>query len=344
MYYDYSKIKSYKAVFNFIIGARGCGKSYGAKKMLIKKFIRTGQQFIYLRRFKTELQKVNTWFDDVQAEFPDHEFKVKGKTFYIDGKLAGWAIALSTSQIEKQNSYKHVKYIMFDEFLIDTTGSYHYLRDEYNVLCQFYSTVDRDRDEVQVLFIGNALQVVNPYFTALGVKPDPDNIFVKQAVHNNHKYNLVTCEVFADPDQVEHARQTRFGLTLADTDISRFMWDNQFVLDNTQSVVSISSNPRRYKHLINIKYKSSIISIDLFKSNSALFINSLNMFQDMITYTLDVSSVTSDIPLLHQHHRVFIRDIISRYLATGSIFYDSVETKQAFGDIVGYLGIRSYQA
>ena len=51
--------------------------------------------------------------------------------------------------------------------------------------------------------------------------------------HNNHKYNLVTCEVFADPDQVEHARQTRFGLTLADTDISRFMWDNQFVLDNT---------------------------------------------------------------------------------------------------------------
>ena len=35
MYYDYSKILSYKAVFNFIIGARGCGKSYGAKKMLI---------------------------------------------------------------------------------------------------------------------------------------------------------------------------------------------------------------------------------------------------------------------------------------------------------------------
>ena len=101
MYYDYSKILSYKAVFNFIIGARGCGKSYGAKKMLIKKFIKTGQQFIYLRRFKIELQKVSTWFDDVSAEFPDHEFKVKGKTFYIDGKLAGWAIALSTSQIEK---------------------------------------------------------------------------------------------------------------------------------------------------------------------------------------------------------------------------------------------------
>ena len=339
MYYDYSKILSYKAVFNFIIGARGCGKSYGAKKMLIKKFIKTGQQFIYLRRFKTELQKVSTWFDDVQAEFPDHEFKVKGKTFYIDGKLAGWAIALSTSQIEKQNSYKHVKYIMFDEFLIDTTGSYHYLRDEYNVLCQFYSTVDRDRDEVSVLFIGNALSVVNPYFTALMVKPDPDNIFVKQAVHNGHTINLVTCEVFADPDQVQQARSTRFGLTLAGTDIDKFMWDNQFVLDDMDDVVQISRNPRKYRHVLSISYHGTVISFDLFKSGSGLFISS-GIFSDVDVYTLLQSEQTSQTPLVQPGTRGMLRDIIYRYTVLGQVFYGSVDVKQVMCDVRGVLGIR----
>ena len=32
MYYDYNKVLSYNAFFNFIIGERGVGKTYGWKK------------------------------------------------------------------------------------------------------------------------------------------------------------------------------------------------------------------------------------------------------------------------------------------------------------------------
>ena len=39
MWYDYSKVLSYNAMFNFIIGERGVGKTYGAKKYAINRFI-----------------------------------------------------------------------------------------------------------------------------------------------------------------------------------------------------------------------------------------------------------------------------------------------------------------
>lgn len=335
MYYDYSKILSYKAVFNFIIGARGCGKSYGAKKMLIKKFIKTGQQFIYLRRFKTELQKVNTWFDDIASEFPDHEFKVKGKTFYIDGQLAGWAIALSTSQIEKSNSYKGVKYIMFDEFLIDTTGSYHYLRDEYNVLCQFYSTVDRDRDEVQVLLLGNALSINNPYFNALNIQPNLTNIIVGTSTNQlGHRVNLYTVEVYSDPVQTSIQRQTRFGQLVTQTpDIADFMFDNKFMLDDVTDIVKLQTNPRHYKHVVSIIYNSQVYSVDMYKSTNVLFINSYNMFDDVI-YSLDTQTSSSDHPLLHSSYKSQLFKLVHRYLGLGLVRYSDVLCKSVWTSVI----------
>lgn len=57
MYWDINKSLSYNALFNFIIGARGVGKSYGAKKLAIQNFLKKGKQFVYVRRYKEELKK-----------------------------------------------------------------------------------------------------------------------------------------------------------------------------------------------------------------------------------------------------------------------------------------------
>lgn len=57
MYYDYHKILSYNAFINILIGERGVGKTYGASKMVINKFIKKHEQFAYIRRYKPELKK-----------------------------------------------------------------------------------------------------------------------------------------------------------------------------------------------------------------------------------------------------------------------------------------------
>ena len=49
-YYDYGRVLSYHAPWMFVIGARGLGKTYGAKKLVIGDWIKKSWQFIYLRR------------------------------------------------------------------------------------------------------------------------------------------------------------------------------------------------------------------------------------------------------------------------------------------------------
>ena len=57
IYYDISDTLTHNALYNFIIGERGCGKTYSSKKFAIRRFLKTGEQFIYLRRYKSELSE-----------------------------------------------------------------------------------------------------------------------------------------------------------------------------------------------------------------------------------------------------------------------------------------------
>ena len=53
-YYNYDQLWSRNGTFNFVTGARGLGKTYGAKLFCIRNALRNGDQFIYLRRYNTE--------------------------------------------------------------------------------------------------------------------------------------------------------------------------------------------------------------------------------------------------------------------------------------------------
>ena len=44
MWYDISKTLSYNALFNFVIGARGVGKTYAFKRWAIKDFLKNKKQ------------------------------------------------------------------------------------------------------------------------------------------------------------------------------------------------------------------------------------------------------------------------------------------------------------
>ena len=57
IYLDYTKPLSYNSFLTFIVTERGLGKSYGAKKFVAKRFINKGKQFVYIRRYKTELKE-----------------------------------------------------------------------------------------------------------------------------------------------------------------------------------------------------------------------------------------------------------------------------------------------
>lgn len=63
------------------------------------------------------------FFDKVAKEFPGHEFKLKKNQFFIDNKLAGYCVVLSTAQQLKSVNFINVKWGIFDEFIIEKSFS-----------------------------------------------------------------------------------------------------------------------------------------------------------------------------------------------------------------------------
>lgn len=80
MYYNYNKILSYNAFINILIGERGVGKTYGASKMCVNKFIKKNEQFAYIRRYKSDLKEgSSSFFEALKSnnEFDGHALAVK---------------------------------------------------------------------------------------------------------------------------------------------------------------------------------------------------------------------------------------------------------------------------
>ena len=71
MFWNIQKTLSYNALFNFIVGNRGGGKTYGAKEFVINRFLKHQEQFVYIRRYKKEFSKIKTFFADIEEAFPE---------------------------------------------------------------------------------------------------------------------------------------------------------------------------------------------------------------------------------------------------------------------------------
>ena len=148
MYYDYHKIISYNAFINILIGERRSSeKLIGASKLMVQRFLKYGEQFAYIRRYKPELKKaVPNFFEALNSnnEFKDHILTTKGNKFYCDGKICGHAMTLSTAQDLKGTSFSKVKYILFDEFIIEEGQKKFYLPNEVFIFLNILETIRKN--------------------------------------------------------------------------------------------------------------------------------------------------------------------------------------------------------
>lgn len=260
IFLDFSKPLSYNALLSFIITDRGLGKSYGAKKFVAKRFINKGKQFVYLRRYKSELKESMIkngnplFFNQIinDPELKDHKFSNKSDTMYIDGKLCGYAIPLSIANILKSATYDNVDTIIFDEFIIDK-GCYHYLQNEVTQLLDVIETIARLRD-IRVIFLGNAISITNPYFTFFNLTL-PYNSEVKIAKRDNKGNPLIIVYYARDSKYREVKKATRFGQLIDGTDYGKYAIDNEWLRDSKSFIRKKSKSCKFYFILIlNKKY------------------------------------------------------------------------------------------
>lgn len=269
-YYNFDKLWSFNGIFNFLLGGRGLGKTFGAKKSVINKFLKHGHQFIYLRRFKSELVARHTFFADIEYLFPKHDFRIHGYLAQVapigtrgqdkrHWDTMGYFVSLSTSQTQKSIAFPRVTTIIFDEFIIEK-GALHYLPDEATILTNFYNTVDRYQDKTKVLFLANSVSIMNPYFLEYDIRPDEGSEWVLS--HNG----FVVCHFVEAASFASSVFETRFGQFIKDTEYAEYAVGNQFS-DNADNLINIKGSKARYQYTLETKNGKFSVWYDAFTND-----------------------------------------------------------------------------
>ena len=168
-------------IFNFVIGGRGIGKTYG----LLKDTIENETRFIYLRRSNTEIKICGREAGNPFKKLNDD----LGTYYYIEGSeeisviryldeneekhTVGYAAALSTFANMRGVDFSDIELIIFDEF-VQHAENRRLLKDELESFLNFYETVNRNREmqgkpPVRVFFLSNAVSIASPILTGLGL-------------------------------------------------------------------------------------------------------------------------------------------------------------------------------
>ena len=232
VYYNYKKLLSYQASLNFIIGERGVGKTYGLLKYFTERFIKNGDQFIYLRRYQSEIDEIGSKLFDYHIrnhEFGDHVISYSKEVYSLDGEPFCYMKPLTKEGHVKSIPMPNVKYILYDEFLI-TNRSQHYIPREPTQLLSFSDSIYRERDP-HIFCLGNASTQTNPYFEFFHLKIPYNSEFA------TFKDGLILVNYIQNKAYREQRAKTKFGRLIAGTSYGNYAINNQF-LDDDHSFIA----------------------------------------------------------------------------------------------------------
>lgn len=231
IFYNPNKLFSYNAIFSFVMGERGCGKTYAGKEKMIKNFKKYGYQGIYVRRTKTEMDKVKTKvFNDIQENYPEYEFQMKGDILYLNDEVFCYFIALSQAHQYRSASFPLVELIFFDEYISPKAGYNQFLPNEMTALLDLVSTVFRLR-RPKVYICSNNVTYVNPFFEFFEIQPKPDDRFIKA------KDGLVVVEMTDNKDYLNVVKKTDWAKLIEGTAYSDYAIGNQSLEDTTDFIM-----------------------------------------------------------------------------------------------------------
>ena len=343
-YYSLHRILTRNAVWNFIIGARGLGKTFDAKRHVVRDFLKNGWQFIYLRRTAEELRQgaKETWFADIAEFFPEFEFRINGMKIEVheltadknDWQTMGFFQALSQAGGKKSVPFPKVRWIIYDEIFPDNMM---FLRNEVTMFEEFYNTVDRWTDRTRVLFLSNAVMQANPYFSAFRV--DTSEQRNRGAQFASYCNGFICVELADYGGFSTKVSRSRFGefLLKHDSDYANYAINNRFLDDGDQLLEPLPEGCG-YSFTLDTE-ESGVFGVwSNFSREEETLIYRISRRVKNIqqrSYTLNYRNVDKDMIYLKKSDNILAALI--RAYRTGRIRFDTRQVKADFLAVIGTL-------
>lgn len=331
-YLDITTTLPYQRNFIFINGSRSIGKTYSTLKWVIKQCKDHDCEFVYIVRTQDE-KKAHALEMAVEKvcinEFPavPFIFDIDKMQMVIDEEdkyyaTIGHCIALREAQKLKKRSYPKVKYMIFDEYMLEKKDESAYVGgwSEPDKLLSLYHTIDREEDRVIVFLLGNNTSFYNPYHLhpAFNIPMIPEgNIWMSE--------NVLFWRAVPSTELVKSRKTNKFLNMVEGSTYGDYAVKGEYIYDNVNLVEPLPSTTR---YVITMIYKGAEMGVYVHYQTERIFISEKVDPSCKRKVALSPEDVADGVTL-GDNKNSFVKFVKERY-KSGLLRYDSQESKSRY--------------
>ena len=222
-YFTAKYLLSKGALINIALSDRSDGKTFDTKADALLMFEESKTITIYMRRYKTEITEkmYETFFDEVllveeYQRFLNWEFKGSktGIQVKVD-KNSKWEYIVyfvpltMSAKLKSQLPSFRIKRIYYDEF-VPLDGRY--CPNEVDLILEFWKSVDRDRDSVQMVILGNRITPFNPLFDYFDIE-----LSITGDKIRTYKDGTLAVQIYSNKEHRNIRQESKFNKLVKDT-------------------------------------------------------------------------------------------------------------------------------
>lgn len=343
-YIDLSYIDSYDAQFIYIDSGRGPGKTTATYDRAVRRFLRYGETFVIIRRYRNEADGLasspHPMTTYIENKYSDHNFSINKstRTIYIDKEPAGFILYLNgtgPSQI-KSISFGATRTVIFDEFQPELGGNY--IANEFSVfknlmltLIRGVKTIDKNgsdttrklpsgRINFKVFCLSNSASYHNPYYDGMHLYPKIDG-----GVTYSKKAGVVIWHII-NSDKADYSAIANLG---SNDQFSQYMTSGSYLDMNNDSDIWRIKPSQDVRSLGRIEIAGRIFGVsEVVNQNRAIIYTRKGVGKLYSTASSGGIADVSQAPFW---------DEIQKQKMRGRIYFDSTATRSVIKTASPYL-------
>ena len=256
-YLNIRGILAYKCTFNFIVGGRATGKTYGALSTVLEDNIK----FMLMRRTQAQADLINKpdfspfkpVCDDRHIEITTASVSKYNAKFMLDDETIGYTCALSTIANMRGFDASDVKLLIYDEFIPERHERP--IKQEGAAFLNAYETMNRNRElkgkrPLTVLCLANAFDIANPIFLELGL------VGIAEKMKQNGRELYIDRDksiliLMPDSSKIMNKKSTTALYKLTEgSEFSKMALKNDFIYNPTDNIKSLPL--REFKPVVTV--------------------------------------------------------------------------------------------
>ena len=319
---------------------RSAGKTTYFSRVLVNRFLKKGEKFCLLYRFKYELDSIgDKFFKDIKGLFfNEYEMTSASRANGIYHELflhkgehkqsCGYAVALNSADGLKKYSHllSDTCIILFDEFQPETNI---YCPDEITKFQSIHTSIARGQGKqvryVPVVMLSNAVTLLNPYFVAFDIstKLQIDTKF--------YRGNGLVLEQGYVESAAKQQAESAFNRAFAKDEYQAYSQQNVYLRDNYAFIEKMNG---RSTYLCTLKFGNASYGVRAFSELGIIYCDDRpdKTFRNRIAVTTDDMAINY---VMLKNNELFLSQL-RWYFNKGCFRFKNLQSKEVIMKALSY--------